>query len=164
MNALLKNYVSEAVEFRPMAWMDLEDVMAIENAIYPYPWSRQNFEDSLAEGYHCWVCRALGQMVGYFVLAFGVEEAHLLTIAVAKPVQRQGFGARLLRHALEVAKMLEAQHFFLEVRTSNAPAIALYRHFGFAQIGIRKAYYPAAHGREDALVLKRSLRAGEMTF
>ncbi|MFC5301041.1 ribosomal protein S18-alanine N-acetyltransferase [Azospira restricta] len=145
------------VEMLPMNAGDLDEIMTIESAVYPFPWTRGNFADSLAAGYSAWVCRVGGELVGYVVVMQAVDEAHLLNISVAARRQRMGFGARLLRHAMQVSRRLGAASLLLEVRPSNAAALELYQHFGFVRVGRRKAYYPAHDGREDALVLVHSL-------
>lgn len=145
------------VEMLPMNGSDLDEIMAIENAVYPFPWSRGNFSDALVAGYSAWVCRVGGELVGYAIVMLAVDEAHLLNLSVAGKRQGMGFGARLLRHAMASAQRLGARSLLLEVRPSNAAALDLYRHFGFTRIGLRKAYYPAPEGREDALVLARQL-------
>ena len=145
------------IEFLPMGLRDLDAVLAIEFRVCPFPWGRGNFTDSLSSGYPCWVCRLDGELIGYFVLMIAVDEAHLLTISVAEKCQKQGFGARLLQQVMQVARGSGAKILLLEVRPSNVSALALYRHFGFQQIGVRKAYYPAEGGREDALVLTHAL-------
>jgi ribosomal-protein-alanine N-acetyltransferase len=104
------------------------------------------------------VCRIGGELVGYAVVMMVLDEAHLLNISVDARRQGMGFGARLLRHAMAIARTLGASAMLLEVRPSNARALQLYRHFGFVSIGVRKAYYPAVEGREDAQVLTHSLR------
>ena len=145
------------VEMLPMSVGDLDEVLAIEYRVCDFPWGRGNFADSLESGYSCWVCRIDSELVGYFVLMLAVDDAHLLTISVAEKRQRMGFGARLLRHAMDVALHCNATSMLLEVRPSNEKALMMYRHFGFQQIGVRRGYYPAAVGREDALVLTRAL-------
>jgi ribosomal-protein-alanine N-acetyltransferase len=145
------------VEMLPMSARDLDDVLRIEFRVYSHPWSRGNFTDSIGSGHSAWVCRAGGGLVGYFVLMMAVDEAHLLNLSVDEKNQGTGFGARLLRHAMDVAGRGGAAALLLEVRPSNARALALYRHFGFRQIGVRRGYYPASAGREDALVLTRAL-------
>ena len=145
------------VEMLPMNSRDLDDVLAIEAAVYPFPWTRGNFADSLAAGYSAWVCRIGGELVGYVVVMMVLDEAHLLNVSVHSNRQGLGFGAKLLRHSMAVARRLGARSMLLEVRPSNERALALYRHFGFVRIGVRKAYYPAHEGREDALVLTHSL-------
>ena len=145
------------VEMLPMNANDLDDVLAIESAVYPFPWTRGNFADSLAAGYSAWVCRIGGELVGYAVIMMVLDEAHLLNISVDQSRHGMGFGARLLRHAMSVARTLGARMLLLEVRPSNERALQLYKHFGFVRIGVRKAYYPAHEGREDALVLTHAL-------
>lgn len=146
-----------AAEMLPMSARDVDDVLRIEYSVDSHPWSRANFTDSMGSGYSCWVCRAGGELIGYFVLMPAVDEAHLLKISVAGARQGAGFGARLLRHAMEAARRGGAERLLLEVRPSNERALSLYRHFGFRQIGVRRGYYPAAAGREDALVLTHAL-------
>ncbi len=149
--------LAPSVELLPMVERDLDEVLRIEYRVYSHPWSRANFVDSIVSGYSCWVCRIGGELVGYFVLMLAVDEAHLLNIGVSEKRQGMGFGARLLRHAMTMAQRGGAVTLLLEVRPSNTRALALYHHFGFAQIGVRRGYYPAAIGREDALVLTRTL-------
>ena len=146
-----------AVEFLPMQTSDLDEVLAIEYQGFDFPWARGNFVDSISSGYSCWVCRVGGELIGYFVLMLAVDDAHLLTISVAARRQGLGFGARLLRHAMNVGLAGGASALLIEVRPSNEKALTLYRHFGFQQIGVRRAYYPAAEGREDALVMTHAL-------
>ncbi len=144
-------------EFFPMNLRDLDSVAALEASLQVFPWSRGNFADSLEAGHSVWVLRLGGELVGFSVVMSVLDEAHLLNIGVAKRFQGQGYGARLLRHAMECARLGGAAKLFLEVRPSNEQAVSLYRHFGFRQIGLRKGYYPAIVGREDALIFDREL-------
>jgi ribosomal-protein-alanine N-acetyltransferase len=146
-----------AVEMSPMSAWDLDEVLRIETRVHSSPWSRGNFTDSIGNGHSAWVCRAGSDLIGYFVLMLVVDEAHLLNIGVDEKNQGTGFGARLLRHAMDIALQNGARTLLLEVRQSNGRALALYRHFGFRQIGVRRGYYLASAGREDALVLTRVL-------
>ncbi|MGC8698313.1 MAG: ribosomal protein S18-alanine N-acetyltransferase, partial [Halothiobacillus sp.] len=82
-----------------------------------------------------------------------LNEWHVLNLSVDPPQQRQGVGRALLRFMIEQARQSKIQSLWLEVRESNTPARALYAAHGFAKVGLRKAYYPAKSGREDALVL-----------
>jgi ribosomal-protein-alanine N-acetyltransferase len=141
----------------PMAERDLDEVVAIENAIYTHPWTRGNFSDSLHAGYACRTWRLGAEMIGYFVLMAGAGEAHLLNLSIAVRHQRSGHGSALLREAAQIARRLGAKSLFLEVRPSNHAAQALYRRFGFRKVGVRRGYYPAHGGREDALVLALGL-------
>jgi len=136
---------------------DLDAVIAIENAVYTHPWTRGNFADSLGAGYLCRALRIDGRLQGYSILIVAVGEAHLLNLSIADSVQRRGLGSTLLREVMRIAREHQAQHLFLEVRPSNAPAQALYAKFGFRNIGLRRGYYPAQGGREDAIVLSREL-------
>lgn len=147
----------QGLEFLPMTPADLDQVMAVETVVYPFPWSRGNFADSIKAGYSCWVAREGGALVGYMVLMPSLDETHLLNISVAAERQGRGYGARLLRFAMEVSRHGGAVTMLLEVRPSNAKALALYENYGFQVIGRRKGYYPAVEGREDALVLRREL-------
>ena len=137
---------------------DLGEVMAIESAIYSHPWTRGNFADSLVAGYECRTWRFGPELLGYFVLMVAAGEAHLLNLSIAPAWQRQGHGSALLREATVIARARGARGIFLEVRPSNAGAQALYTRFGFRRIAVRRGYYPAHLGREDALVLTLPLQ------
>lgn len=136
---------------------DLDGVTALEASLQAFPWTYGNFADSLTAGHSVWVLRLGGDLIGFSVLMSVIDEAHLLNIGVCQRYQGQGYGARLLRHAMECARLGGATKLFLEVRPSNDKAVELYRHFGFRQIGVRKAYYPAIAGREDGLVFDKEL-------
>jgi ribosomal-protein-alanine N-acetyltransferase len=140
-----------------MGERDLDEVTAIENAIYSHPWTRGNFSDSLRARYECRTWRLGGALIGYFVLMVAAGEAHLLNLSVRASEQRSGHGSALLREACAIARRLGARSLFLEVRPSNHGAQALYRRFGFRNVAVRRGYYPAHGGREDALVLTLSL-------
>jgi ribosomal-protein-alanine N-acetyltransferase len=153
MSAVLKS----APVLAPMREADLDEVMAIENAIYSHPWTRGNFADSLRAGYACMTWRLDGALVGYFVLMAAAGEAHLLNLSIGAPWQRGGQGRALLGEAAALGRRLGAANIFLEVRPSNLAAQALYRRFGFREVAVRRDYYPAQRGREDALVLSLDL-------
>ena len=140
--------------FAPMQEADLEWVATEDGLLYPFPWSAGNFADSMSAGYSCWTMFDGAERVGYAVLMMVLDEAHILNISVVSARQRSGFGRRLLDHLAAVAREDGARQLFLEVRPSNLPALALYRQAGFETIGRRKGYYPAAGGREDALVMR----------
>lgn len=151
------NQLRLPAEFFPMNERDLDSVTALEAEIQPFPWLLGHFADSLKAGHSAWVCRIGGDLVGFAVMMSVIDEAHLLNIGVSPRYQGQGYGARLLRHIMSVAKTHGANTLFLEVRPSNERAVELYRHFGFRQIGLRRGYYPAAIGREDGLVFDKGL-------
>jgi ribosomal-protein-alanine N-acetyltransferase len=142
-------------DYAPMTNADLDEVFALEKSVYPHPWSRGNFVDSIDAGYHAWVLRDHGELAGYFLLMAAVDEVHLLNVSVAERRQRQGLGLYLLGKVAACARGLGADSILLEVRPSNLRALTVYQRYGFAEIGRRKAYYPAHNGqREDAIVMR----------
>ncbi len=154
MNAVLEPRLTR----RPMTVRDLDAVVAVEARSYSHPWSRGNFTDSLAAGYLAEVLEdGDGRLVGYFIAMTGVDELHLLNITVAPDFQGRGHGQALMavlqRHALQQGLAT----LWLEVREGNHGARALYRRLGFAEVGLRRGYYPAAVRREDAVVMSLAL-------
>jgi [ribosomal protein S18]-alanine N-acetyltransferase len=157
MSAVLKDDAADIPSLARMREQEMEEVMAIEDTIYSHPWTRGNFVDSLRAGYQCCVLRLGPELIGYFVLMVAAGEAHLLNLSVAAARQRAGYGSLLLREAADHARSLGARSLFLEVRPSNRGAQVLYTRFGFKKVAVRRAYYPAVEGREDALVLTLQL-------
>jgi ribosomal-protein-alanine N-acetyltransferase len=149
----------DQLAYSPMAAGDVDEVHAVETEVYPHPWSRGNFADSLASGYDGWTLRDdAGTLVGYFLLMTAVDEAHLLNVAVAAARQREGVGLYLLDKIVARARGLLMESILLEVRPSNLRALKIYEQYGFTEIGRRKNYYPAHHGlREDAIVMRFKL-------
>jgi len=155
MSAILKQ---PQVRVRPMQEDDLETVFGNEVAAYTHPWTKGILRDCLRVGYHCVVVELDEALVGHAVLSAAAGEAHLLNICVAPAWQGQGVGRRLLKRMLRVAGEQGADTVFLEVRTTNAAAQALYRSEGFCEVGQRHGYYPHdEHGREDAVVYAKPL-------
>ena len=146
------------VQIRPMVEMDLAAVAKIEQLSYAFPWSENIFRDCLRVGYTCRALDLAGQIIGYGVMSVGAGEAHILNVCVRDEFRNLGFGRRLLEQLLERAAGTGVGEAFLEVRPSNLAAIRLYQRLGFEQIGIRRGYYQAPDGREDAIVLKRDLK------
>jgi [ribosomal protein S18]-alanine N-acetyltransferase len=147
---------TDLLRLRTMTHGDLPAVLEIERLNYPFPWDEGIFIDCFKVGYGCWVCEENGKILGYSVMTMGVGEAHILNISIAHDEQRQGVGRRMMEILIEKARG-EAETMFLEVRPSNPGAIALYRKLGFNEIGIRKGYYPAEKGREDAIMFALEL-------
>lgn len=141
----------------PMQNDDLDEIMAIETAAYPYPWTRGNFVDALNAGYSGWTHRHNGTLLAYAVTMRVLEEVHLLNLTVTPKLWRQGYGRRMLATLKARARIDRATRMLLEVRATNVPACALYASMGFARIGIRRGYYPAHLGREDAIVMAKDL-------
>jgi len=142
---------------RPMRDRDLDEVAAVERQAYLYPWSVRIFRDCLRVGYSCWVAEVEGRVGGYGIMSVAGGESHILNICVRPAYQRRGVGRTLLDHLLEVARARRADTALLEVRPSNHGARRLYAEMGFSEVGMRRAYYPAPQGREDALILGRAL-------
>lgn len=153
------SHLPASLRLEPMRTGDLNDVLSIEYAIYPFPWTRGNFADSLENGYEAWVLRdAAGTLLGYFLMMMAIDEAHLLNITVRTDLQGKGYGRFLLDRAVMIARQNEMQSLLLEVRPSNQRALSVYENAGFKTIGTRKNYYPApGNTREDAIVMKREL-------
>jgi [ribosomal protein S18]-alanine N-acetyltransferase len=144
--------MSDAISFRPMTEADLDAVLKIEYAAFSHPWTRGIFTDGL-KSYDCWLMFEGQQQVGHGVIQMILDEAHLLNITVKVESQGRGLGLRLLQHLMQQAQSRGARECFLEVRASNQSAYRLYERFGFNEVGRRRDYYPAAGGREDALVM-----------
>jgi [ribosomal protein S18]-alanine N-acetyltransferase len=151
--------------FLAIGLSDLDTLVAIEAAAYPFPWSRGNFADSLNAGY---LARKRidsgGQWLGYFIAMPGVQEVHLLNLTVAPEHQRRGHALAMLDELVRESLALDARRLWLEVRTSNERAQALYRRYGFRDVGMRRGYYPAGpFARENAIVMSLTLSADGTT-
>jgi ribosomal-protein-alanine N-acetyltransferase len=154
MSAVLKTIEAG---FEPMTESRLDAVVAIERRAYTHPWTRGNFADSLRSGYHAQMLVAGDTVIGYYVAMLGVDEVHLLNITVDPAYQGQGWG-RIMLDALALwARAQGAQWLWLEVRTSNTRAQQVYDRYGYRRVGERRNYYPAEHGREDAIVMSYRL-------
>lgn len=142
---------------REMSLIDVDRVILIEREIFLFPWTPINFTDSIKAGYQCRVMEYGDAVVGYGILMLGPDEAHLLTIGIAAQWHHQGLGTQLLQYFIDLARSKQLTSFLLDVRESNTGAIYLYQRMGFKQIAVRKGYYPAMCGREDALVMRLEL-------
>jgi ribosomal-protein-alanine N-acetyltransferase len=148
-----------------MTVSDIDAVMAVELQAYPFPWSRGHFTDSLAAGYEAQLLwaeptprRGQGELLGYYIAMPGVEELHLLNLTVTPLRQGQGLALVLLAHLASAGQRLGAAQLWLEVRESNLRARRIYERWGFAAVGLRRGYYPAAQGqREHAVVMRWAL-------
>lgn len=147
---------ASSLVLEPMQEGDLAQVLAIETIVYPHPWTRGNFLDSLASGYEAWVAREpTFQLAGYFLAMQVVDEVHLLNISVRADLQGRGYGRMLLDRVAALARANGMTSILLEVRPSNKRALSVYERYGFVRIGLRRGYYPAAaNTREDAIVMR----------
>ncbi len=154
MSAVIKE---PEIAFRPMGEEDIAAVLAVETAAYRHPWTDGIFRDCLRVGYCCWVAEQAGAVVGHGVMSVAVGECHVLNVCVHPDWQGRQLGRRMLRRLLAIARGHHAENAFLEVRVSNRPAIGLYESEGFCEVAVRHGYYPADKGREDAVIMARSL-------
>ncbi len=149
-----------SVQWRPLDDGDLAYVAALEAQIHATPWTFGNFSDALSAGYSAQVGEREGRIVAFGVMMRAPGEAQILNLSVVRDARRQGLGRALLERFIDDALRTGAEQVFLEVRVSNAPAIALYESAGFCPVARRANYYPAvprAQG-EDALVMRHTLR------
>ena len=157
MSAVMNMPETPALAYQPLEERDLATVAAIESGAYVFPWTIGNFRDSLLSGYECIGCWTGRELIGYAIVMTALEEAHLLNLAVASNWQRRGIGAQFLQHLIDGARKHRLEMLYLEVRPSNISARRMYERFGFRQLGLRRDYYPAMTGREDALFLGLNL-------
>jgi [ribosomal protein S18]-alanine N-acetyltransferase len=146
-----------AVEIRPMNELDISAVVAVEKSAYQFPWSEGIFRDCLRVGYVCRVVDVGGELGGYGIMSIGAGEAHILNVCIRDVFRSRGYARKILSYLLERARASGMHEAFLEVRPSNVAAARLYHSLGFEQVGIRRGYYQASVGREDAAVLRRIL-------
>jgi ribosomal-protein-alanine N-acetyltransferase len=133
---------------------DISDVVALQQAVMPNPWSEQSFHSSLASSNGCYKLVKVGKPVAVAVVSQVLDEADLLTIAVAPSFQGNGLGGIFLADLMNVLKRQGARQCMLEVMVGNEPAIATYLRAGFKQIAIRTDYYCTENGKVDALVMR----------
>ena len=150
--------IASTLTYRRMTEADLDAVVAIESEVHDHPWTPGNFRDSLAAGYECWMALSGAEAVAYGVIMIAAGEAHLLNLSVARGWQRRGIGGDFTRFFIKLASDYGAAKIYLEVRPSNAAARVLYAGRGFAEVGVRRDYYPAAEGREDAVIMELTLK------
>ena len=142
------------MQSRLMLQQDIVEVVAIENSATAFPWSVKNFEDSLKSGHHAWVYTDKSdEIIGYTLVQKVVDEAHLLNICVKPSFQGRGFGREILNNVVSFSNSISAVLIVLEVRSSNQRAQQLYLQAGFNEMSVRKDYYPAEVGREDAILM-----------
>ena len=154
MNAVVQ---SLPLSVRPMRRADVVQIDQIEQLAYPFPWSIGIFRDCLQAGYLCRVLDSSVGLAGYAVLSVAANEAHILNFCISPDRRRQRLGTVFLERLIDEIQQLDVDRIILEVRPSNLAAQNLYRQAGFSQVGLRRGYYPADNGREDALVLVREL-------
>ncbi len=154
---MIANPSALAPVIRDMRQTDVPRIAALEREAYEFPWSPGIFRDCLLAGYTSLVTEYHGEVVAYAMMSVAAGEAHLLNLCVAGKCRRESYGSRLLATVMERARHAGAERIHLEVRPSNDAAIALYVKNGFERVGVRKRYYRASSGSEDAVLLARWL-------
>ena len=155
----LMNKLTE-VEYDYFRKQDIDIVLDIERESNPVPWTIKNFQDCIEKGYYSLVLKEGEQVIGFAILSVSTEESHLLNIGLTAAKRGQGLGRELLEKMIMAAEVMGSKKIFLEVRISNAIAIDLYKAAGFKEIGLRKNYYRLKEGREDAILMSKSLKKG----
>lgn len=145
------------MKLSPMLATDLSAVHAIETTANQFPWSLKNFEDSLQSGYQGWIVREAEKIIAYALVQHVLDEAHLLNICVHPAEQGKGLGRQLLNAVIDVVSLRGSNLMVLEVRRSNRRAQELYLSAGFNEMSVRRGYYPAVQGREDAVMMGLTL-------
>ena len=147
---------------RPMVEQDLVSIINIEKNAYDFPWSKTIFSDCLRAGYSSWVIEDNKILIAYGVMLITSDESHILNLCVHADYQSIGVGKQLLGHFISLARRQNIHRIFLEVRPTNFKAIKLYLSMGFNEVGKRRNYYPTKIGREDALILAKTLLQEEL--
>ncbi|EJF29879.1 ribosomal-protein-alanine N-acetyltransferase [Enterobacter sp. Ap-916] len=132
---------------------DLADAYAIELRSHAFPWSEKTFASNQGERYFNLRLDVDGKLAAFAVTQVILDEATLFNIAVDPAYQRQGLGKALLEHLIAELEKRDVFTLWLEVRASNVAARTLYESLGFNEATVRRNYYPAKEGREDAIVM-----------
>ena len=149
-----------SLEYKYLDYSYISSLLEIEEESNPYPWTELNFKDCLEKGYYSLALEKEELFVGFAIMAISSEESHLLNIGIKKEKRRLGLGKNLLKKMIIAAEVMGSKKIILEVRISNKSAYKLYEKLGFEEIGKRKNYYRLPEGREDALVMAKSLKRG----
>ena len=141
------------MQFRDFKEIDLNAIELIENEAHDYPWTRGNFLDSIKSSHKCFMMKLNNEIIGYAVIMFVLDECHVLNISIKKSMQKKGYGSDLLKEVIRRAGLAHSKTIYLEVRSSNHAAIHLYDKHGFNEMSVRKDYYRAKEGRENAVLM-----------
>ena len=147
-------------EYDYLGEQDIETVLDIERESNPFPWTINNFKDCLNKGYYSLVLKEDKKVIGFAILSVSTEESHLLNIGLTSAKRGQGLGRDLLEKMVIAAEVMGSKEMFLEVRISYTVAIVLYKALDFKEVGLRKNYYRLEEGREDAILMSKSLKKG----
>ena len=148
---------NQLFNLREMVFGDIAELLTIERRCHSHPWSKKHFMSSIDSSHQCCVLQAADKIAAYAITSTTVDEAELLNLTVALDYQRQGIGKRVLEIVMQSFQNTIST-LFLEVRSSNHSAIALYDALNFNEVGLRANYYPAHNNRrEDAIIMAKLL-------
>lgn len=154
----MADFPSGSFTVRTMTADDLAKIVELERRCHITPWSAKLFEEELSRAYSTIdILWQADRLVGYICFWQVCDELHILNVAVDRAFRRRGLGRVLVEHVLQHGRAGGCDRAFLEVRTGNRGAIALYESLGFEVIGRRVKYYPDG---EDALVMERKILHG----
>lgn len=143
-----------------MTAADVDFVAELDKKCFSIPWSRQSFAEEMENKIAVYfVATDTANIIGYCGFWQVSDEGDITNIAVLPEYRRKGIGGMLVERLIAEAHSMELELLTLEVRKSNIPAQALYKKYGFVQIGERKRYYSDNH--EDALIMMKRLKASE---
>ena len=144
------------IKIRKMNTEDVDKVMKIELKSFSMPWSRETYISDLCSDFGEYIVADVnGEIAGYGGIFIILDEAHVVTIAIAENFKSQGIGKTIMEKMLKIAISKNVNKVFLEVRVSNIPAIKLYKKLGFQKIAVRKAYY--TDNMEDAYIMQKEI-------
>ena len=148
--------------YQPITQETVIELMPIENACHTHPWTEKLFRSCVGGRYFGEYAQAIdasgsSKVIGFYIGEYILGEATLMNICVNPIEQGQGLGNALLTQFIQQAKALGGEQLWLDVRTSNTPAIMLYINHGFTEISRRTGYYPTATGYEDSIVMGKKL-------
>ena len=133
-----------------------DQIIEIENASFPVPWSAIAFEEEINKSIsNLWAMISEQRVLAYICFWMFDREIHILNFAVHAQKRNMGLGKALLRNVIEAGAGDGIENLWLEVRPSNIPALSIYKKFGFIEAGHRKAYY--SDNREDAVIMVLNL-------
>lgn len=144
-------------EIKPLTADHLHEVVKIEKASFSDPWPESAFRNLMIQTRNNWVILVGEDIAGYLVTQWVLDEIHILNLAVSERFRRKGLAAVLMTFLIDSGKKKKSRDMYLEVRTSNEAALALYAKFGFSPLGTRKSYYPDG---EDAMVMHKRIPRG----
>lgn len=157
-HSVVNTVLSENIRLRPMQESDLPGVYRLEVFSQPVPWPLWFFRRQLRTDASCWVLEEGTEIIGFGILAFVKDRAHIMNMCIAPEYRHRGLGRHIMLHLLGVARHRCCRQAWLEVRPTNRTAILLYRKLGFRTKQVRKGFYPGRRGRQNGLVMARSIR------